>query len=81
MDCRITTKVKVMKLMNRKGIKYYLAIVLLFLSPLLHAQTDFEDDVSDVPAAPAAPIDNHLTLILGITIVVVFYYLRKRDKL
>jgi hypothetical protein len=70
-----------MKINIKHGAKYYLTITLLFLCPLLYAQPDFEDDVSDVSDVPAAPIDNHIPLVLAITIVVFFYYLRKRDKI
>ena len=57
-----------------KNIKNNITRILLFTSALASAQTPFDDDVTDVPAAP---IDDWTTPMLLVGILVMIIYFKK----
>ncbi len=73
MDCRIV-KIKRMRTPHMNNVKYLLIVVLLFLTGLAQGQTEFDDDVEDVPAAP---IDG---LIVPALIAAAYYGYKKTNK-
>ncbi len=50
----------------------------MLYATVLIAQEDFEDDVPD--NTPAAPIDDWVIAVLGISVVVMFFYFKSRTK-
>jgi hypothetical protein len=71
MDCRI------IKVSEMKNIKNNITRILLFTSALATAQTPFEDDVVDVPAAP---IDQWVFPMFIIGIITVVYFIYKKTQ-
>lgn len=72
MDCRI------IKVNEMKNIKNNITRILLFTSTLATAQTPFDDDVEDVPAAP---IDDWVLPAILITILLVFLFLKNQKNM
>lgn len=58
-----------------KNFKYQLALVLVFLTQIIQAQTGFGDDVEDVPAAP---INDWIIPAIVVMIVMVYFYFLKQ---
>ncbi len=77
MDCRIKQQ-ETMKSNFMKQIHNYLLINLLLLSQLSQAQPGFNDNVDDVPVAS---IDKHIILLLFVGVIVIFYFLRKKETI
>lgn len=61
-----------------KNIKNNITRILLFTSTLATAQTPFDDDVEDVPAAP---IDDWVLPAILITILLVFLFLKNQKNM
>ena len=74
MDCRI------IKVSEMKNIKNNITRILLFTSALATAQTPFEDDVVDVPAAPIDQWELPMFLIGTITVVYFIYKKAQQSK-
>jgi hypothetical protein len=74
MDCRI------IKENEMKNIKNNITRILLFTSALATAQTPFEDDVVDVPAAPIDQWELPMFLIGTITVVYFIYKKAQQSK-
>lgn len=74
MDCRIIKESKM------KNIKNNITRILLFTSALATAQTPFDDDVTDVPAAPIDQWVFPMFLIGTITVVYFIYWKAQRSK-
>lgn len=66
-----------MRTTHMNNVKYHLIVVLLFLTQLIQAQTEFADNVEDVPAAP---IDEWALPMLIIGIMVMLFYCRKQQQ-
>jgi len=74
MDCRIINANEM------KNIKNNITRILLFTSALATAQTPFEDDVVDVPAAPIDQWELPMFLIGTITVVYFIYKKAQQSK-
>ena len=60
-----------------KNIKNNITRILLFTSALATAQTPFDDDVVDVPAAP---IDDWMIPMFLLGIAIIAYYMKKKQS-
>jgi len=64
--------------MKSKFIKTIITICFMLYATVLIAQEDFEDDVPD--NTPAAPIDDWVIAVLGISLGVMFFYFKSLTK-